>query len=122
MAVTPRAFNLLASRYPGLAKLGTPEANTATIVVARGLEELGVLDALKRGKSVICLSLPGYHPLQPGTELAAWSISNQTGTAIANHPAFGDYPNNGYLDQGWFRLVTGPRNLTPATSSAESSR
>jgi hypothetical protein len=113
MAVTPRAFNLLASRYPGLAKLGTPEANTATIVVARGLEEPGVLDALKRGKSVICLSLPGYHPLQPGTELAAWSVSNQTGTAIANHPAFGDYPNNGYLDQGWFRLVDRAEKLDP---------
>ena len=61
MAASPRAFNLLASRYPGLAKLGTPEADTATIVVARGLEEPGVLDALKQGKSVICLSLPGYN-------------------------------------------------------------
>ena len=65
----------------------------------------GVLDALKQGKSVICLSLPGYNLLQPGTALAPWSIGNQTGTAIPAHPAFGDFPNNGYLDQGWFRPV-----------------
>jgi hypothetical protein len=62
---------------------------------------------------VFCLSLPGYNPLQPGTALTAWSISNQTGTAIANHPAFGDFPNQGYLDQGWFRLVDKAEKLDP---------
>ncbi len=113
MAASPRAFNVLASRYPGLAKLGTPAANTAPIVVARGLDEPGVLESLSQGKSVICLSLPGYNLLQPGTELAAWSVSNQTGTAIANHPAFGDFPHRGYLDQGWFRLVDRAEKLDP---------
>ena len=113
MAASPSAFNLLASRYPGLAKLGTPAADTATILVARGLEEPGVLEALQRGKRVLCLSLPGYNPLQPGTALAAWSTSDQTGTAIAAHPAFGDFPNNGYLDQGWFRLVDRAEKLDP---------
>jgi hypothetical protein len=113
LAASSRAFDLLASRYPGLAKLGTPQANEATIVVARGLGDLGVLDALEQGKSVICLSLPGHNPIQPGTSLAAWSISNQTGTAIANHPAFGDFPNRGYLDQGWFRLVDRAEKLDP---------
>ena len=113
MAASPRAFDLLATRYPGLTKLGTPEASTATIVVARDLKEPGVLDALKQGKNVICLSLPGYNPLQPGTALAPWSIGNQTGTAIPAHPAFGDFPNNGYLDQGWFRLVDSAEKLDP---------
>lgn len=113
IAASPRAFDLLASRYPGLAKLGTPEANAAAVVVTRGLDEPGVFDALKQGRSVICLSLPGYNLLQPGTELAAWSISNQTGTAIAAHPAFGGFPNRGYLDQGWFRLVDRAEKLDP---------
>ena len=109
----PRRSTLLAWRYPGLAKLGTPAANAAPVVVARSLDEPGVLDALQQGKRVICLSLPGYNLLQPGTELTAWSISNQTGTAIAAHPAFGDFPHRGYLDQGWFRLVGTAEKLDP---------
>jgi hypothetical protein len=113
MAASPHAFDLLASRYPGLAKLGTSAANAATIVVARSLYEPGVLDALEQGKSVISLSLPGYNPLKLGAELAAWSVSNQTGAAMANHPAFGDFPNSGYLDQGWFRLVDKAEKLDP---------
>lgn len=113
MAVSAGAFDLLATRYPGLAKLGTVEAGTAALVIARDLKELGVLEALTQGKSVICLSLPGYNLLQPGTELAAWQVSNQTGTAIATHPAFGDFPNSGYLDQGWFRLVDKAEKLDP---------
>ena len=111
LAASPRAFDMLAARYPGLAKLGTPESAAATIVVARDFYETGVLDALKQGKSIVCLSLPGYSLLEPGTGLAAWQISNQTGTAIAAHPAFGDYPNRGYLDQGWFRLVNKAEKL-----------
>ncbi len=113
MAASAGAFELLMSRYPGLVKLGTAEGATAAIVVARDFCEAGVLDALKQGKSVVCLSLPGYHLLRPGTGLAAWQISNQTGTAIAAHPAFGDFPNRGYLDQGWFRLVDKAEKLDP---------
>lgn len=113
MAASPRAFALLASRYPGLAKLGTPEAATAKLVVARDFKEPGTLDALKQGKRVICLSLPGYKLLRPGVRLGWWEISNQTGTAIAAHPAFGDFPNAGYLDQGWFRMVDTAEKLDP---------
>jgi hypothetical protein len=113
LAASAGAFDLLASRYPGLAKLGTAAAGTAALVVARDLRESGVLDALKQGKSVICLSLPGYNLLQPGTTLAQWNVSNQTGAAIAAHPAFGDYPNCGCLDQGWFRLVDKAEKLDP---------
>jgi hypothetical protein len=113
LAASPAALPLLARRYPGLARLGTPAADAATVLVACGLGEPGVLEALEQGKRVISLSLPGYSLLQPGTTLAAWSISSQTGTAIAAHPAFGDFPHRGYLDQGWFRLVGTAEKLDP---------
>ena len=70
MAASPLAFDLLAARYPGIAKLGTPQAATATLVVAANLQEPGVPEALEQGKSVVCLSLPGYDLLQPGTSWA----------------------------------------------------
>jgi beta-galactosidase len=113
MAAAAGVFNLLAKRYPGIAKLGSPEAASARLVVARGLIEAGVLEALEQGKSVVCLSLPGYNTLRPGVRLGWWQVTNQTGTAIAAHPAFGDFPNDGYLDQGWFRLVDRAEKLDP---------
>ena len=108
LAAAPGAFDLLAARYPGIARLGTPPAASATLVVAANLLEPGVAEALRQGKSVISLSLPGGDTLKPGTRLGVWApdgVSNQAGTAIADHPAFGDFPHGRYLDQGWFRLI-----------------
>ncbi|MDP3849136.1 MAG: glycoside hydrolase family 2 TIM barrel-domain containing protein [Luteolibacter sp.] len=108
LAASPRAFDSLAARYPGVVKLDTPEAAGATLVVASSLREPGVPEALEQGKTVISLTLPGYDTLQPGTKLGVWypdGVSNQAGTAIADHPAFGDFPHGRFLDQGWFRLI-----------------
>jgi hypothetical protein len=113
MAASPRVYGLLAGRYPELARLGSPGASQRTVVVAGGLLEPGVLESLEQGKNVVCLSLPGYNLLRPGVSLGWWQITNQTGTAIARHPAFGDFPHEGFLDQGWFRLVDTAEKLDP---------
>ena len=105
LAASPRLFDLLAKRYPGLVKLGDPKSDAAQTVIAQNLTEPGVLDALKHGRSVVCLSLPGYNLLRPGVRLGWWQVTNQTGTAIARHPAFGDFPHDGFLESGWFRMV-----------------
>jgi hypothetical protein len=113
LAASPRVFERLAPRYPGLVKLSSPEAKKAKVVVIHDFREPGMAEALEQGKSVICLSLPGYSTLQPGTQPGWWDPSHQTGTAIAVHPAFGNYPHEGYLDQGWFRLVGTAERLDP---------
>jgi hypothetical protein len=105
LAASPQLFDLLDERYPGLTKLGDAKANAANVVIARNLTEAGVVDALNHGKSVVCLSLPGYNILKPGVRLGWWQVTNQTGTAIAQHPAFGDFPHDGFLESGWFRMV-----------------
>ena len=108
MAVSPSLVGMLEKRYPGMVVLGGPQADTASVIVARSLFDSGVMEALEAGKNVVCLSLPGFDLLQPGTTPGVWApdgVSNQAGTAIATHPAFGDFPNTGWLDQGWFRLV-----------------
>lgn len=113
LAATAGLFPRLAKRYPAVARLGSDEAKEASLVVAKGLIEPGVLDALEQGKRVVCLSLPGYDTLQPGVRLGWWQVTNQTGTAIAAHPALGDFPHDGHLDQGWFRLVDRAEKLDP---------
>jgi hypothetical protein len=113
LAATDSVFKLIAQRYPGTGKLGTPEAAAAQVIVAGSLFDGGVFEALEQGKRVVCLSLPGCNPLRPGTKLGWWEVSNQTGTAIANHPAWGSFPHEGYLDQGMFRLVALTEKLDP---------
>jgi hypothetical protein len=108
MAASAGVFDLLDQRYPGLVKLGTPEADGADVVVVQSLNDSGAAESLQRGKRVISLSLPQFNPLKSDYRLFSWApgLSNQSGTAIAAHPAFGDFPNEGFLDQSWFRLVS----------------
>jgi hypothetical protein len=113
VAASAEAWEMLVKRYPAITKLGEPAAANANVVVARGLKDVGVRDALAAGKRVVCLSLPGCNLLKPGTTLGAWSVTNQTGTAIADLPAWGDFPHVGSLDQGWFRLVGEAERLAP---------
>ncbi len=113
LAATESVYRLIAERYPGSCKLAAPEAAAADVVVAGSLSESGVLETLEQGKRVVCLSLPGYRPLRPGTKLGWWEVSNQTGTAIADHPAWGEFPHESFLDQGMFRLVDLTEKLDP---------
>lgn len=113
LAISSQLWEKLSRRYPGSARLGKPEAATASLIVAKDLMEPGVLEALEEGKNVVCLSLPGYDTLRPGVQLGWWQITNQTGTAIAASPAFGDFPHDGHLDQGFFRLVDKAEKLDP---------
>jgi hypothetical protein len=57
---------------------------------------------LEAGKTVLLLKLPG---IAPGVDLGWWTIGPQTGTAIAKHPAFGDFPHDGFVNELWFRLL-----------------
>ncbi|MBN2292756.1 MAG: hypothetical protein JXM70_10045 [Pirellulales bacterium] len=113
MALSADIYEKLSARYSGASKLGSKEAANTKLVVAASLDESGVVDALDRGCCVVCLSLPGYNLISPGVSLGWWQITNQTGTAIARHPAFGDYPHEGYLDQGMFRLIHKAEKLDP---------
>ena len=111
MAASADVFDILKGRYPGLTQLDGPNAGSARVVLTRSLYAPGVGKALENGKSVVCLSLPGGNPIKPGVRLGWWQVSNQTGTAIARHPAFGDFPHEGFLDVGWFRMVDAAEKL-----------
>ncbi len=94
-------YATVASCYPGLSRLGTPEAAHAKLVLADTLNA-DTIDALAQGKSVILLELDG--PIQ-GPKLGWWWKNPQMGTAVADHRAFGTFPHQGYLNELFFRLV-----------------
>jgi len=103
VAASPRVLAALADRYPGLVKLGTPAAAKARVVLTDSFRA-EAWEALRRGKNVVLLKLPGP---RPGVRLGWWGQGPQTGTAIARHPAFGKLPHEGYLDELFFRMLGG---------------
>jgi beta-galactosidase len=101
VGASPRVHRVLKDRYPGLAEVVEVTAPAPELLLTDQFD-LVATNALLHGKTVLLLSLPGP---QPGTALGWWGISKQAGTAIARHPAFGDFPHEGYLDELWFRLA-----------------
>jgi hypothetical protein len=101
ISASPRLYRLLKDRYPGLVKVADAAGPAPELMLAEHFDAAAT-NALARGKTVLLLSLPGP---QPGIALGWWAISKQAGTAIARHPAFGDFPHDGYLNELLFRLV-----------------
>ena len=100
-AVTPRLYETFAKLYDGFAMAGTPEGDAAQIVVGTW-ECHETADAITAEKRVVML---GKADGEPNVQLGWWLIANQTGTAFAHHPAFGDFPHDGYISPLWFRLI-----------------
>jgi len=102
LAAPEKISAALSGRYPGIARSGTPDATDADVVLASNLDGAAV-NALEQGKRVLLLKLVGQNP---GVGLGWWGTGPQTGTAVARHPAFGDFPHDGYLNELFFRLIS----------------
>jgi len=109
MAATRRLYSSLAKRFPGLARSGTPEGDAASVLIASDGDP-EALAALGGGRKVVLLDRCGA---PDNTHLGWWLLGNQTGTAMARHPAFGDFPHDGFLSPLWSRMVKRPELLQP---------
>ncbi len=97
IAVTPVFLPALAKLYTGL----TTNAAAATLLIS----QIGALDvepALAAGKRVLLINGTAG---KPNVALGWWSMGAQVGTAFAAHPAFGDFPHDGYLSPLAFRIL-----------------
>ena len=101
LAASGQVYELLKARYPGLALSGEPDAAGPELLITERMDRDAV-EALKKGKSVLLLHLDGP---APGVNPGWWRVSAQMGTAIADHPAWGDFPHEAYLNQLFFRLL-----------------
>jgi len=109
LAATRRHFPTLAKRYSGLAPAGTPEeGRTEVLLASEGDPE--VMPALENGRRVVLLDRCAA---PDNVRLGWWLFGNQTGTAMARHPAFGDFPHDGTLSPLWFHIVKRPELLQP---------
>ena len=101
LAATIDVFNVLKTRYPGLAQAGTLAATPREVLLTDRLDDYA-FGALDEGKAVMLLKLDGP---KPGVSLGWWSMGNQRGVAVAKHPAFGIFPHDDYLSPVFFRIV-----------------
>jgi hypothetical protein len=111
IGAVPSLYRFLKGRYPALAEVSEPSADGPELLLADQFDR-AVTNALAQGKPVLMLRLPGE---APGVQLGWWAISKQAGTAIARHPAFGDFPHDSFLNELWFRLVDGA--VSPANAA-----
>jgi beta-galactosidase len=104
IAASPAVYEKISARYPALTKFENPFDTKSNILITEALNS-NILKAMSEGKSVLLLSLGSMVSVQPGVNLGWWGISPQSGTAIAKHPAFGNFPHEGYMDESFFRMV-----------------
>ena len=101
MAVAPSLAEALSRLYTGFAVFGTPEAEHAAVVVAEaGSAEAE--DALAAGRRVVAI---GKAEGVPNVNLGWWFMGDQVGTALRDHPVFGNLPHEGVLSPLLFRIV-----------------
>ena len=110
LAVSPSLSKAFSRLYRGAALAGTEAARHAAVVVA----EAGSAEAetaLGQGRSVVAI---GAAQGVPNASLGWWFMGEQVGTALLDHPVFGDLPHEGFLSPLLFRIVGRGRSLKHA--------
>ena len=100
-AVTQALYDTLAKQYDGFVLAGTPEGDAADRVI-------GTPDCPETARAIAAekrVVLIGDTDGPPNVELGWWYPSAQTGIAFAHHPAFGNFPHDGYISPLWFRII-----------------
>lgn len=101
VAATPNFYETLSRRYEGLLSTDSPESKDAELVIGPASHP-ATAQAIAEGKRVLILGDAGG---PPNVSLGWWWIGDQTGTAFADHPGFGDFPHDGFISPLWFRLI-----------------
>lgn len=113
LAVGEGLYDLLSSRYHNVVRIGSPGAQDAQMLIAN-FDGDAIVEALEQGKKVLCLSVPPHESIGVQARLGNWFWREQAGTVLeAEHPAFGDFPNEAFMNQPWFRLMNRATKLTP---------
>ncbi len=102
----------LKGRFSNL--LPEERASEAEIVIARSGSK-AAREAEARGQRL--LTIDGESG-GSNVKLGWWWMGDQVGMAVRPHPALGDFPHDGVLDELWFRLVKRGREL-PVAGIAE---
>lgn len=124
VAASKGLYELLSQRYQNVVPVESGEGGRAKVLVTNdaGGSSL-VMKAFEQGKKVLCLSVPPHQSMKVGARMGNWIWTEQAGTAIeAGHPAFGDFPNEAFMNQPWFRLMNQAVKLTPSSPVKEAEK
>jgi len=106
-------YDLLSKRYSNVVRIGDKDAQDAQVFITDGDGD-AIVEALREGRRVLCLSLPKSRAFKVSPRLGNWLWGEQAGTVLsADTGAFGDYPNEGYMNQPYFRVLNQAVKLEP---------
>ena len=102
IAVSETLLQQLLKFYPDAVSIRSDEGRKRKLFLTDDLFSGESSAALHAGKSILLLHLNGP---SPGTTLGWWTMHNQRGTMVKHHPAFGDFPHEGFMGEQMFRLA-----------------
>ncbi len=102
IVVAPELADWFQERYTNVSiyRAGESDPNAALVVPLEDIETL--CEGIAEGRSILAISSVAK---EPNVALGWWSIGTQVGTAFADHPVFGSFPNSPWMDELWFRLI-----------------
>jgi len=103
VAATAKLVGQLAGDLPGLKTHDPARMDDFALLLADDVRSAH--RALAAGKRVLLIKRASGRAAHATFRLGWWLKSHQTGTALADHPAFGGFPHEGYLNPLLYRLV-----------------
>ena len=117
VAATESMLRKLAPHGPGFQAWDPKAADAIALLVTDNAGS--ARQALEQGKRVLWLNRSPALTPEATFRLGWWIKSRQSGTALARHLAFGDFPHDGYLSPLFYRLINRSEPLTPAFRDVE---
>ncbi len=112
VAATATLYRRLAGDCPGLKAHGPGKMDDFALLLTD--DGRSAHQALSAGKRVLLIQRASVLTAHATFRLGWWIKSDQTGTALADHPAFGGFPHEGYLSPLLYRLISHAEGLDPA--------
>jgi len=117
VAATATLHRRLAGDYPGLKPYDPGQMDDFALLLADDVRS--AQQAAAAGKRVLLIKRASTQTAHATFRFGWWLKSHQTGTALADHPAFGSFPHEGYLSPLLYRLINRAEGLGPAHRKAD---
>ena len=103
VCATDDVYRELASRRSGVIAFTNVASEGARLLVTDKIP--AALQGLEHGEKVLFLGCFGGNAIGVSAQMGWWAKNQQTGTAVAHHDAFRDFPGDGYASALFSRLL-----------------
>ncbi len=99
--VAPDLYPWFNERYTDVVPFDNKNMKSDEVLICRPDDTI-LAQAIRQNCRILILSRT---EVQPNVSLGWWGIGTQVGTAFVNHPVYGNFPKNNWMDPLWFRMI-----------------